>query len=415
MTVFIEDYVPVVKYHGLNTAKDVDVSGNVTISGNLTVSGTTTDSGNALDLTNTDTTGFGLRFTGSGIYTGTGQVVFQNAALTSGVLLDFGTTAGLTTGQAVKIGHTTGAIADTGSLLRITSSSVDTGGATNGTLVDVKSTGQLAGTIERHDNILTTGTGISVIGTGIMTTTGNLVTLTANSATTAAGILRINANGLTDGIGLIIASSATAGTSTGRLLKIDHTGATTTSGIIAEVTSAATDETVVFKATGSGAITGVVSQASGTATVSGIVHESRATAATLTTGRYYSAHDVAGEVFGIGANGHIHSTVGAVAPTIAVTTQNGITAAAITAGGSDTCGVITTTGTSTNATVLDVTFNKTYTVAPKFVSLTPANASASMPNTNYFVSTIIATGFTITVPAAGTYAATPSWRYLVVA
>ena len=61
-------------------------------------------------------------------------------------------------------------------------------------------------------------------------------------------------------------------------------------------------------------------------------------------------------------------------PTIAVTTQAGITAAAITAGSTDTCGTITTTGTSSGATILDVTFGYAYAAAPKMVVLTPANA-----------------------------------------
>ncbi len=161
--------------------------------------------------------------------------------------------------------------------------------------------------------------------------------------------------------------------------------------------------------------TGVANLFTATGATSGIVLTLKATAATLTTGRYLSANDAAGEVFGIGANGHIHSTVGATAPTIAVTTQAGITAAAITAGGSDTCGVITTTGTSTGATQITVTFNKTYTTAPKAVILTPANAAAGMPNTGYIVDSISATAFRITVAAGGTYAATPSWMYLVVA
>lgn len=36
---YIEDFVPVVKYHGLNTTKDVDFSGAVTMSGAQTISG----------------------------------------------------------------------------------------------------------------------------------------------------------------------------------------------------------------------------------------------------------------------------------------------------------------------------------------------------------------------------------------
>lgn len=47
MSVFLEDYVPVVKYNGLNTAKDVAISGATTLSGANTLSGATTISGTA--------------------------------------------------------------------------------------------------------------------------------------------------------------------------------------------------------------------------------------------------------------------------------------------------------------------------------------------------------------------------------
>lgn len=177
---------------------------------------------------------------------------------------------GLTTGTGHLIDHTTSVIADGGSLLRLSSSSIDTGGATNGTLLDLKSTGQLAGTTARLDVILTTGTAMSIISSGIMTTTGNLLTLTANSATTAAGLLRINANGLTSGIGAVISSSATAITGAGRLLRVDHTGATGSSAILSEFASAANDETVILKATASAALAGgVLAQLSGAAVTTG--------------------------------------------------------------------------------------------------------------------------------------------------
>ena len=45
MTQKIEDFVPVVKYHGLNTEKDVAISGATTLSGASTLSGATTLSG----------------------------------------------------------------------------------------------------------------------------------------------------------------------------------------------------------------------------------------------------------------------------------------------------------------------------------------------------------------------------------
>ena len=203
-----------------------------------------------------------------------------------------------------------------------------------------------------------------------------------------------------NGVTLASIASVTSTATTGASFSVTNTGVYTGVGSFQNVANSLT--------------TGVATLVSATGATSGILHKALAAAATLTTGRYYSANDGALEVFGVGANGHIH-TAQTTAPTIVVTNQAGITAAAITAGASDTCGIITTTGTSTGATVLDITFHKTYTTAPKFVILSPANAAACMPNTAYFVSAVSATTFTITVAAGGTYAATPSWRYFVIA
>lgn len=192
----------------------------------------------------------------------------------------------------------------------------------------------------------------------------------------------------------------TAGTG-GLTLPATATDATTTTGTSLAITA-------------NSITSGVGESLTATAVTSGIIYEAVAAAATLTTGFYFAANDGALNVFTVGANGHITSNQ-TTAPTIAVGTQDGITAAAITAGSTDTAGTITTTGTSTGGTVMTVTFNKTYTVAPKFVSLQPVNTSAAAPNTQPFVSSITATTFVITIPASGTYAATPSYRYLVVA
>ena len=158
---------------------------------------------------------------------------------------------------------------------------------------------------------------------------------------------------------------------------------------------------------------GVGESLTATAVTSGIIYEAVAAAATLTTGFYFAANDGALNVFTVGANGHLASKQ-TTAPTIAVGTQAGITAAAVTAGSTDTCGTITTTGTSTGGTIITLTFNKTYTTAPKFVVLSAANAAGGGVNTPPVVTATSATTFVFTIPAAGTYAATPSWTYLVV-
>ncbi len=165
---------------------------------------------------------------------------------------------------------------------------------------------------------------------------------------------------------------------------------------------------------------GIAQVVTATATTTGKLYRAVAAAATLTTGRYYEANDGATNVWGIGANGHTHYTQ-TTAPAIAVSTANGISAAAITAGGTDVTGIITTTGTNNNggATVLQVTFNKTYTTAPKAVLLFPRNASAAKSAATSlagaYVSAIAATTFDITIPADASAGATPSWNYLVIA
>lgn len=230
----------------------------------------------------------------------------------------------------------------------------------------------------------TTATAFSVTNTGVFTG-ASVDAITANSATTGT-VQLITANGLTSGHGTVITSSGTIVT-TGDLLSVIGNSATTSTGLV---------------------------RVSATGLTTGSALQVKATAATLTTGFYAAFNDGALNVLTVGANGHITSNQ-TTAPTIAVGTQDGITAAAITAGSTDTAGIITTTGTSTGGTVMTITFNKTYTVAPKVVILSAANAAGGGINSDPIVTSITATTFVITIPTSGVYAATPSWYYLVVA
>lgn len=185
-------------------------------------------------------------------------------------------------------------------------------------------------------------------------------------------------------------------------------------------TDAATSTGVSLAMIMSALTTGIAQRITAILTTTGKIFQAVAAAATMTTGRYYSANDGALDVWGIGANGHTHYTQ-TTAPTIAVSTANGISAAAITAGGTDVVGIITTTGTNNAGgnTVLQVTFNKTYTTAPKAVLLFPRNAAAAKiaatSLAGVFVSAIAATTFDITIPSDAGAGATPSWDYLVIA
>lgn len=161
---------------------------------------------------------------------------------------------------------------------------------------------------------------------------------------------------------------------------------------------------------------GIAESLSATALTTGKIIRAIATAVTLTTGRYFEAFDGALAVWGIGANGHIH-TLQTTAPTVGTVTAQGITAAAVTAGSGDVAGEITTTGTQNNvsATVIPIVFNKTYTAAPKSVQLTALNASGANGTSLPFISAINATGFSISVTPSATAGATPSWSYQVIA
>jgi hypothetical protein len=180
----------------------------------------------------------------------------------------------------------------------------------------------------------------------------------------------------------------------------------------ATVTDSTTTTGTSFAVTGNSITSGNGETFTATGLTTGNIFEAIAAAATLTTGFYYVANDGALNVFTVGANGHITSKQ-TTAPTIA-TNSTGLTAAAVTAGSTDTAGTVTTTGTPQSGTVLTLTFNKTYTVAPKVVMYTPANAAAGGVNTMPIV-TQTATTAVFTWPGSGTYAATPSFTYAVIA
>ena len=408
-------------------------TGTLTLSAGATTTvaydivGTSITEGKGVDLSDLTalTSGIGVHIASAATaITGAGRLIYTNhtgATTTSGTLNEFATSAN-----------------DETILFKLTGASITTGTAFAATGFDALTSGIIGSITSAATAITGAGRMFSVSHTGVTSTSGTLVEfvslandetilfkLTAASLTTGTAAAFTGFDALTSGIGLSVSSAATAITGAGRLIYSNHTGVSGTSAILNEFTSANTDETIVFKVTASAATTGKVEQVSATATVTGIIHETLATAATLTTGRYYSANDAAGEVFGVGTNGHIISTVSASVPTIAVSQQNGITAAAITAGGSDTAGIITTTGTNNNAgtSILQVTFGKTYTSAPKAVLLFPRNAAAgkaalaadASPGQSAYVSATAATTFDITIPASATAVATPSWNYVVIA
>ena len=218
---------------------------------------------------------------------GTIQRISGNA-LTTGVALSIASTGtGLTSGSLINVSSaTTGAVATNGIIsLNATGNYTST---SNIGLLTVLADSTAAGTIQRiSGNALTTGVGLSIASTGTGLTSGSLINV--SSATTGAvatnGIVSINATGaytstsniglltvladstqsgtiqrisgnaLTSGVGLSIASSATAftgqllsvensattlTTNTGNLVQIGYTGAHVASGTALNITTAQT-------------------------------------------------------------------------------------------------------------------------------------------------------------------------------
>ena len=325
----------------------------------------------------------------------TNITAISDVASTTGNAIAFDAT-NITTGQTMNVSETGTTLSAGGGVLRVDMDANTVGqaltitgsGVYTGTgVVSITQSSATTGTIVLITaNGLTTGHGINITSSGVIATTGDLLAVTGSGATTTTGLVRVTANALTSGVAQLITSSGTIVT-TGALLSLVGNSATSSAGLL--------------RVSGTGLTTGTGILVTGTA-------------ATLTTGRYISVNDSAQEVFGIGANGHIHSNTTAlvVPPTIA-TNATGISACSITSGGSDTCGIFTTTGTPQSGTVLTITFGKTYTTAPKCVLLQPVNATAAAMTMPYTTTT--ATTAVLTWPAGVTYAATPSYCYLIIA
>ncbi len=252
----LEDYVPVVKYHGLNTDKDV------VFGGNLTVEGTTSIAGISLtDLTVTGNTAIGnaatdtLAVNGVSTFTAgatTDAVNVVGTAITSGKAIEIVDLAALTSGIGISVTSAATAITGAGRLIFSSHSGAST---TSGILNEFASAAA-------DETVIAKITASAAL-------TGTALQIAADSALTGSG-LAISGNALTDGFGASITSSSAVLSATGRLLNVNHSGAATVSGIVAEVKSAGADETVVFQALASGLLAaGKIVNVSGLAMTTG--------------------------------------------------------------------------------------------------------------------------------------------------
>jgi len=309
---------------------------------------------------------------------GTGVKITSAATTTNGKALEV-IAEGLTTGTGILFAHTTSVIADGGSMLRLSDSGVATGGTTNGTILDVQSTGSVAGTLVKivsdvadqtttclldivaagyttgytgsvvkitgvsttgASNVLlvtganttagntvkidattiTTGTGLLVTSAGVIITTGELVSLVANGATTCTGVLRASATSLTDGWVAEFTGGGANFSASGGMLNLTMGAATVGTGLQVTSTGVYTGTTGLLALTANSATTGVIAAISATSLTTGSAL--KITTNTTATGEYINCYDGAAVDFKVSRYGAV-TIAGNAAGTAALTLTTG--------------------------------------------------------------------------------------------
>jgi hypothetical protein len=224
----------------------------------------------ALSVTNdTATTASVIVFAGAAVFTGTTTTSFMTitpSGMVAGTAV-YLPVAAMTTGKALQI---VGNVLTQGQLIAISSSSAVI--TTTGRLFSVTHSGATGTTAILSEFVSNASdeTEVVKITCSAALALGVAFDVSAVAMTTGTGIKMADLDALTTGIGLHIASAATAITTTGRLAYINHTGVTGTTATLVEIASAAGDETVIFKVTASGALAlGVAVAISGAAITTG--------------------------------------------------------------------------------------------------------------------------------------------------
>jgi len=273
----------------------------VVTDGSLTI--TDADDAATVSVTNnTATSASVLVFAGSGVFTGNTTSSFMTltaSGLTTGTVL-YIPTVGLTTGKAV---HVVANALTTGLVVNVTSSATAITGA--GRLLSISHSGatSTSGIIAEVSSAANDETVIFQVTSSAALALGTALKVSGASITTGKAIEASDLNALTTGKGIHIASSATAITTTGRLLLVDHTGATGTSATLVEFLSAAADETVVFQVKNSALFTGTMAIFDMSASAAGVGIQINAVEATLTSGKYFNCYDGAASDFSISKYG----------------------------------------------------------------------------------------------------------------
>jgi len=235
-------------------------------------------------------------------------------AMITGKVLNLGALAALTTGSGISIAHTTSVIANGGSLVQLSSSSVDTA-TTSGSILDITNTGSVAGTLVRiYSNLAAqTGTiGLEVKAAGYTTGyTGSVVSLTGCGTTGDAEVLLVTSANTTAGQAVKIISAAT--TTNGSALNIVAEGLTTGVGLrFTHTTSVIADGGSMVRLSDSGVATGGTTNATmldinNTGSVAGVLVRISSNLAAQTTTKLF---DVVAAGYTTGFTGDVAAITG---------------------------------------------------------------------------------------------------------
>lgn len=210
-------------------------------------------------VNNTAATASSVVISGSGTFTGSTTTSFMTitpSGLTTGTAV-YLPVAALTTGRAL---HVVANAVTSGIVFNVTSSATAITGA--GRLFLITHSG-ITGTSAVLSEFISAATDETVILQATASAAlalGTVVAISASSMTTGNGLTLANLDALTTGLGVQVASAATAITGAGRLLFVNHTGTTTSTGTLVEFKTAAADltnATTLLKLTMAASIVGV--------------------------------------------------------------------------------------------------------------------------------------------------------------
>lgn len=254
-----------------------------------------TDADDAASFTvtnNTAATASMFVIAGSGTFTGSTTTSFMTitpSGLTTGTALYLPVLA-LTTGKGLHINYAGTTSSTSGVLLHLQSAA--TAMTSTGRMLKVEHTGitgvstvlaeVLSAATDETTLVKITASAALALGVGLQ--------VSASSMTTGKAIIANDLDSLTTGMGLHLASAATAITTTGRLFLSDHTGATGTTATLNEFKTAATDETILLALTTAAMINGVALSIVGTTgmTTGSLIRATSSTAGAVATNGVYA-------------------------------------------------------------------------------------------------------------------------------